>query len=245
MALLDSIIQNQANDLDNEDDTDEVYFMIYCFFKDWNSLREYLQERWCDYYLDGSLSLVAVSLITNTAFELLQRSEKELLSHLPARSSLSSYEGMTAMLFVDIGIAHGDYDAVDESSLDEKIYEEADWLCLHRYWNLVEWLQMAPPRKVPSTFPQYIGVPIDYHPEGTEGKSSRDKRICYELLIECCLLKPLLKRSNAHIPGEDELTRGIITMLQTRVIPIWLIFAFQIQCQYFFLSFFPLLFSLV
>jgi hypothetical protein len=33
------------------------------------------------------------------------------------------------------------------------------------------------------------------------------------------------------MPGEDEFTRGIIMMLATRRIPIWLIFASQIQCD--------------
>jgi hypothetical protein len=28
-----------------EDDDDDLYFMVYCFFKDWNYLREYIQER--------------------------------------------------------------------------------------------------------------------------------------------------------------------------------------------------------
>jgi hypothetical protein len=102
--------------------------MIYCFFKDWNHLREYLQERWCDYQ-DGIISLAAVSLITNTAFELLQRSEQELLSQIPRRSGLTSYESMTDMLFLDIGLAHVDYNmksaaySGDEEGMSESFYE--------------------------------------------------------------------------------------------------------------------------
>lgn len=54
-----------------------------------------------------------MALITNTAFELLQRSEMELLSQMPPDSSLASYEGMAVMLFYDIGMAHVDYSAKD------------------------------------------------------------------------------------------------------------------------------------
>jgi hypothetical protein len=57
--ILDSVVR--SFDAYAEDDTDDLYFMIYCFFKDWNSMREYLQERWCDYE-EGTLSLSAVSV---------------------------------------------------------------------------------------------------------------------------------------------------------------------------------------
>lgn len=173
IVFLDSIIQNQETNIDWEDETDDVYFMVYCFFKDWNSLREYLQERWCDFQ-DGCLSLAAVSLITNTAFELLQRSERELLSRMPPQNGISTYEGMTAMLFIEIGMPHVDYDVIeregrrDKSIADEKIYEEADWLCLPIYWSLVEWLEMAPPRKIPSTFDDSTsGSPLTTMQEAT------------------------------------------------------------------------------
>jgi hypothetical protein len=88
------------NKIDAEDEEDELYFMIYCFFKDFNYIREYLQERWCDYH-EGLLSLSAVSVATNTAFELLQRSEKELLSQIPASSGLGNYKAMADLLFFE------------------------------------------------------------------------------------------------------------------------------------------------
>lgn len=45
MELLDSIIQNKVDGTDYDDDEDDLYFVIYCVFNDWNRLREYLQER--------------------------------------------------------------------------------------------------------------------------------------------------------------------------------------------------------
>jgi hypothetical protein len=129
--ILDSVVR--SFNAYAEDDTDDLYFMIYCFFKDWNSMREYLQERWCDYE-EGILSLSAVSVITNTACELLQRSEKELLSQIPVRSGLRDYQSMANMLFLDTGLAHVDYHAKDEmcegdqARMDDLIYEEADWI---------------------------------------------------------------------------------------------------------------------
>ena len=45
LDFLDSIIREQPV-LEEEDDED-YFFIIFCFFKDWNYIREYLQERWC------------------------------------------------------------------------------------------------------------------------------------------------------------------------------------------------------
>jgi hypothetical protein len=53
--------------------------------------------------------LAAVSLITNTTFELLQRSEQQLLFQILRRSGLADYESMAEMLFFDIELAHVDY----------------------------------------------------------------------------------------------------------------------------------------
>jgi hypothetical protein len=123
--------------------------MVYCFFKDWNYLREYIQERWCDYQ-DRILSFAAVSVMTNTAFELLPRPRDELLSQIPVRSSLRDYQSMADMLFYNIALAHVDYHEKDvlygddKEAMDEAIHEEADWLCLARYWDQ----KNVPPKKM-------------------------------------------------------------------------------------------------
>ena len=41
--ILDSVVR--SFDAYTEDDTADLYFMTYFFFKDWKNMREYLQER--------------------------------------------------------------------------------------------------------------------------------------------------------------------------------------------------------
>jgi hypothetical protein len=206
--------------------------VIYCFFKDFNYMREYLQERWCDYQ-DGLLSLAAVSVTTNTAFELLQRSEQELLAQIPPHSELGDYQSMANLLFFERGLAHVDYDKKsamfegDPDGMNDAIYEEADFICLPTYWSLSEWIRMAPPKKIP-TLGHYIGKTPNYQAKKSKGKMKRDKQILFEILAECCLLKAFKNDPGFMLPGEDELTIGLIKMLAIRRIPIWLVFASQI-----------------
>lgn len=224
-----------ASEMDAEDEEDELYFMIYCFFKDFNYMREYLQERWCDYQ-EGLLSLTAVSVATNTAFELLQRSEQELLSQIPPSSGLGNYQSMANLLFFERGLAHVDYDEKDSmfdgdpDGMNDTIFEEADFICLPTYWNLSEWLKMSPPKKIP-TLGHYIGTTPNYQARNSKGKMERDRQILHEMLAECCLLKAFKNSPDFLLPGEDELTIGLIHMLATRRVPIWLVFASQVFCD--------------
>lgn len=230
-AVVDSGL---SNDLDDADD--DLYFMIYCFFKDFNIMREYLQERWCDYQ-DGLLSLTTVSVITNTTFELLQRGERELLQMMPPRHPLRSYKNMSDMLFFQVGLAHVDYDAQDNDlddpeKTEEAFTEEADWICLNRFWDLQQFLQRAPPGKV-AFDPRGFAHAVDYKSGKGEDKMKADKMVLTDILIEATQLKAM-KANNASIgtlPGEDEFTIGAIQFHATRRIPIWFILACQIQCD--------------
>ena len=52
----------------------------------------------------------------------------------------------------------------------------------------------------------------------------RDKNFIQELLVEATLMKACRKyREGFSPPGEDEFTLGLIQMVATRKIPIWLV----------------------
>jgi hypothetical protein len=70
--------------VDNYDSDDELdyYMMLYCYFVDFNAIRSYVAERWCDYWYDRSVSLCTLSVITNAAYELHQL-EMDLVQQLP------------------------------------------------------------------------------------------------------------------------------------------------------------------
>ncbi|RDW69980.1 hypothetical protein BP5796_08377 [Coleophoma crateriformis] len=217
---------------DEEDGFDEFYFIVYCFFQDFNIIREYIQERWCDYQ-DGLLSLSAVALTTNNAMELLQRAEKELLMIIPPE--YGSYEALSSMLFYEVGLAHVDYSKEndlkgDKEALQESFYEEADFLCLPRYWDLCQWIDNTPPNKIAAD-PRRLDEKLEYEASSHEEKMHRDKSIMHEIISECTLLKAMHNDPTFIPPGEDEFTLGIIQMLRTRDTPIWLVFASQIYCD--------------
>ncbi|CAG8972646.1 hypothetical protein HYALB_00011385 [Hymenoscyphus albidus] len=223
------------NDLDEEED--DLCFMIYCFFKDFNTMREYIQERWCDYQ-EGLLSLSTVAVITNTAYELLQRGERELLEMLPRRHPLRDFKNMADILFTESGLAHIDYDEKkaefegDEEGLSDSIAKEADWICLDRYWDLTQWLENAPPYKIVFDPTSVDNIP-DYGSGKGRDKMAADKKVMMEILAEGTVLKSKKTRNPTvkTLPGEDEFTNGIVQFHATRRIQTWFVFACQIYCD--------------
>lgn len=154
-----AIIQNPITDLDivspakeyeiTINDEDELYFMIYCIFLDFNKIREWIQELWYDYQ-DGLCTLAAVSVATDTAFDLLQRVEKAILRENPRLQ----FKELAMMLFINGGLAHVDYEVQNRrtkagGSIDDDLFEESDWLSLDIYKILSDWVEMTPPGKVP------------------------------------------------------------------------------------------------
>lgn len=136
-------IKNPITDLDmftpkneyemSEEEEEEYLLMVYFFWKDFNQIRLWLQEKFCDYQ-DGLCSLIEVSVVTNTAFDLFQRLEQNKLRAMPD----FDFEEEAMFFFCEGGLPHVDYDALDrkhqsEEKIDDDLGEEWDWLCLDTY----------------------------------------------------------------------------------------------------------------
>ncbi|KAK2772665.1 hypothetical protein CKAH01_13864 [Colletotrichum kahawae] len=136
----------------DEDDDEELdhYVLIYCFFEDFNTIRNYVAERWADYFYDKSVSLNTLAVITNAAAELFRNMEIELCDILD--DDYLSYEAMMELLFYEYGIDHVDYndqpDSKDEQH-EKDWREEADWLAYSTYVCVKNFLENMPLGNIP------------------------------------------------------------------------------------------------
>lgn len=110
-------------DYDNGDTEFDYYMMVYCFFEDFNIIRSYICERWCDYFYDQSISLNTLAVITNAAFELFHQMEHDLLRDMRRMGMPSqiagSYEVMMMELFTESGLEHIDYESYTNLSEED------------------------------------------------------------------------------------------------------------------------------
>ena len=96
-----------ALDDENEDEFD-YYMIIYCFFRDFNMIRNYIGDRWWEYFYFKSVPINNLAVMANAAYEMFHEMESKLKKSLKGASELANYEFMMNTLFFEYGLDHVD-----------------------------------------------------------------------------------------------------------------------------------------
>ncbi|ORY58468.1 uncharacterized protein BCR38DRAFT_489386 [Pseudomassariella vexata] len=209
----------------DEDDEDEFdyYMMIYCFFEDFNMIREYVADKWCDYFYYRSIPIDTLAVITNAACELFDEMEFELFRtgrRLKLSSVMLEYETMMDTLFFEYGLDHIDYESdknLSEEELHNKIYREADWVGWPAHVHMEELLDFVPPGKVP-TFRDADRKKPEYGTLDAYGMRDFVRAVIFEVFPEICTIKAMKTNHEAPdvIGAQDELTLNFEYMFRQR-----------------------------
>ena len=227
---------------EEEPSIEETAWLIYCFFEDFNVVRNHLKDLWTA-YKNVDVDLTAAALSTNTAFERFQRSSVELMlelaSTLPVEyaNQLKSYDSVQGFLFQVVAIQRGvnpDARLRPRDHYNYRLFDIADWTCLPVYIMLNSFLDVIHPNQVPICKPGHFGrLNMTEEIVDPRQKFSQDQIVLFErLLPEFVFLSHMKDRQTnkyLEIPGEDELTKGVLKMVRTKEIPVWLVLAFQVQ----------------
>lgn len=199
---------------DEDGDDLDYYIMIYCFFEDFNLIRSYICERWCDYFYDRSVHLNTLAIITNSAFELFNSMEYNLIMEMRRIGirdrRLGSYEFMMMAIFAEFGMKHIDYDAYDELSKeesDERIWkDEWEWLASPAFSTIRAILSRIPPGKTPMMRKSDRKKPVYGGLKAEELNSFKDA-VINDLVFDVVCIKALKKhgQTSAFLPAESEL----------------------------------------
>ncbi|KAK0649185.1 hypothetical protein B0T16DRAFT_325706 [Cercophora newfieldiana] len=206
---------------DLEDELD-YYMMLYCYFEDFNAIRSYVAERWCDYWYDKSVPLCTLSTITNAAFELFHGLEVDLIRELgPRHQDMADYDFMLHCLFFELGLDHVDYHSYEDLSpeeTNERIWkDEADWLAFSSWATMNKMFKMIPPGKVPHALPEQRKPPA-YGANDLNSWNDFEATVTGHLFLEMCEFKAHKKNGAAPmlLPAEPELFLDIQGSLERR-----------------------------
>lgn len=238
-----SWIDNVGFGLDSEDDDEEFdyYMMIYCFFEDFNLIRSYISERWCDYYYDRSVSLNTLAVITNAAFELFHQMEHDLIIDMRRIGirdrDMGSYEFMMMTIFTEFGMEHIDYDSYEEMSKEEsneRIWkDEWDWLASPAFCTVQQILSFIPLGKTPMARKKDRQRPVYGGLTAMELNKFKDVVIT-DLMFDVVCIKAL-KKNDAKLPlilpAESELLLGFQDALRNYDFSSAFIFSMQLYCD--------------
>ncbi|KAK6070501.1 hypothetical protein SCUP234_10181 [Seiridium cupressi] len=220
---------------EEEDDEFDYYMLIYCFFEDFNTIRDYVIDKCCDYYFYKSVRTEVLGVITNAACELFHEMERELFKtaralKLPAK--MVEYRFMMNTLFIQYGLDHVDYENdkfLSKDELQRKIHSEADWLGFMTYARLENILEYVPPGKVPMIPTDAVQHPM-YGILDSEGMSEFTSQIIHEMMPDFCLLKALKVNHQAPsvIGAQDEVTLDFEEVLRARAYPSAMVLGLQL-----------------
>ncbi|KAI1770547.1 hypothetical protein F4818DRAFT_259322 [Hypoxylon cercidicola] len=195
---------------EDEDEDDFDYYMIYCFFQDFNSIRTHITDRWTEYFYHKSVSLDTLAVVTNAACEMFHEMEYELVKTLQETPGLAEYDFMLQTLFFQYGLDHVDYSGEDKLTERERTYKilgEADWLGFFAYTHIVQILDFVPPGKV-ALIPSSVAKHPKYGCHDFEGFRDFTKDAMFDFFPEICVLKAM--KQNGELPmimcAQDELT---------------------------------------
>lgn len=228
--------------LEYEDDDEEFdyYMMIYCFFEDFNLIRSYICERWCDYFYDRSVSLNTLAVITNAAFELFHQMEHDLIIDMRRIGirdrNMGSYEFMMMAIFTEFGMEHIDYDSYENLSdqeSNERIWkDEWDWLASPAFCTVQQILRMIPLGKTPMVRRKDRTVPVYGGLEVKDLEKFKDVVIT-DLMLDVVCVKALKNNGGAPsiLPAESELLLGFQDALRNYDFSSAFIFSMQLYCD--------------
>ncbi|CAD6592576.1 MAG: hypothetical protein ASARMPREDX12_006252 [Alectoria sarmentosa] len=204
----------------------EQYLAAHCLFQDVRNIRSFLRQLWAS-YRDGGLSLVAVSITTNTAIDFVRSIEQDFLQRFPDKSD---YESIMKF-FYGVQCVHRGHDPNSKQQVDDlfnfEVYDLAEEVMLPTYIVLESLQRIVTPGVLPIYKPGHFGV-RDMRTEWTK-KSARekvhdDRLVLMEAFPDLMLMTMITSKSPL---AEDELLRGIRQMAPGKIIPLWLVFAAQ------------------
>ncbi|MCJ1287916.1 hypothetical protein MMC26_007268 [Xylographa opegraphella] len=213
-------------DTSEEDSVEERIFATYCLFEDLKQLRQFLTELWTDYH-SGKVDLMTASVTTNTAFDLVRRSEEDFIRAYP---KFNQYEEIMEPLYIFACLLRGEDPAFKQLPGDVANYAMADvaeWMYLPVYVLLSSFCDVISKGAVPVAKRGLFGL---YNPHASRARMSfreafkEDQIVLLEALPEFCLIQMF----GLELPVVDELTRGLCEMSRTKQISLWLVFATQI-----------------
>jgi hypothetical protein len=230
---------------DKESVEAEKFFALFCLFDDLQNLRAFLHKLWIEFGL-GQVDLITASVTTNAAFQLAVRTQEEMLAAYP---ECGDYQSKDPAIFIFLLGFHTEHRCkicpgilltfrtgvlsslmtvfskgtgqAEEIEIDDSVVV---WMFAPAHQLLDSFCDVIIPNQIPLMKRGHFGV---YNPRLDRSKLSDAQRqkqdliLLVELLPEFCFLQ----RYNAPHFAKDELTRGLIKMVETKNIPIWLTFA--------------------
>ena len=219
-------------DTEEDDDGEEWFFALHCFFFDIHELRIFIALQW-SMYKNGDIDLATAAVTTNTAYDLMRRAEEDFNKEMriPKEYAGKFPDGdVVELYYVDVCLRAG----LEPKSLERRsIVDFERWSFVRESFQLPYRLLVSFRKgieelgSIPVTRPASLGT---YTP-GIDRTKLEPKELCEQ---DSGLLMDFLVTVGPYVaigdsPNDDELMKGIEVLIRQkqRKITLWLVFAAQ------------------
>ncbi|KAL8915636.1 MAG: hypothetical protein Q9172_006818 [Xanthocarpia lactea] len=205
---------------------EEKYLAAHCLFQDIRNIRSFLRALWAN-YRDHQVDLVAASITTNTAVDLVRGLESDFTQQYP---DMAGYEEISRLFYAVQCVHRGHHPNYKERADDHfnfKMYDIAEESMLPTYIILSSLQDVISPVHALVYKPGHFGnrdKRTTWAQKPAREKFQDDKLVLLEGFPDLHLLATTSKQKPL---AEDDFLRGIRDMEPDRDIPLWLVFAAQ------------------
>jgi len=211
-------------DYEIEISKEDKLFAVFCLLLDFDDVRSFVQDVWTRYKI-GQVSLISAALLTNTAFEIIQRACGDFTSSFPEFAETEWFYGfLKAHLLVFIEESK----PLAEQSRASKVMQDWGTFGIHRLACMSTYSALEVFVETYRTGQFYDSRPIA-DDEWLEPSDNEEPHV--RLIARAVPDFVFLMIVASWFPCADELTKGLGAMYETRKIPLRLVFATEIFCD--------------
>jgi hypothetical protein len=214
---------------DIESDHNEIIMSSLFFFRDLKYIRDYLTGLWARYVID-EMDLVTVTVVTNTAIELLHHTIQELMSAISGKHGAPGEQDWIRWVYTHI------CPSLNMNDLDTREYPvssattlQADFTCLPALIIVERFMRNFDPSQ-PSIKPP--SNPYEKTTPRTQKEQfEKDEIYLHRYMADLCNAS-LLGLDAEFPPSLDDITKAFVferVAFKNKGVPAWLAIALQIQ----------------
>ena len=205
---------------------EEKYLAVHCMFQDIRYIRSFLRKLWTS-YKDGQIDLVAASITTYTAVDLVRDLERDYTERFPGTTGCEEI----SHLFYTVQCLHQGQQPNHKQRPDDPInfhmYDLAEECMLTTYIMLSTLQDAIDPDFALVYKPGHFGYrdrTTTWYEKFPRARFQDDKLVILEGFPDLSLFASTTKRETL---AEDNFIRGIRDMGPGKEIPLWVVFAAQ------------------
>ncbi|KAF8853740.1 hypothetical protein BDZ45DRAFT_66911 [Acephala macrosclerotiorum] len=218
----------------------EWLFEVYCFYSDFNEVRECIRDLWLDFKA-YKIDLMNVSIVTDTAFDLLERAESQFRESIAPRGYGCDYLDAAVQMIGVMAKVRKDPSLQGAGAKSSATGDFSQTLCLPTYIFLERYLKSLKPGKmnfVPCKIKESVHIAAaTLDSDWVQANSSTPELVPedFRLLSEMIPWQEFIFEYKIVNPVQDKLCRGIYQAVRDwrdldcqKPPPIWLVYATQI-----------------